>query len=200
MLRVRFTEVCIVSSALVSLALSAQGGNFNRPDVLDVNDSSKYTNTGETSLPYSQARMYAEDTTAQVFGTLIGSARDADNRVRVVGWLYQPDTVKRNHKMAKANQKRYMFVKVEFWALPGGTRIGYEVGYIEKCKGLVKAQDKDKDEGKGSYDLSPTGKDTIKAKLKCPRDVLEQLGFSADDVDTIQRIIGKSTRWSVKLP
>ncbi len=192
--RVRFLIVLMVSSALVLLAASAQaGGGFNRLDILDVSDGSTYTGTEGTSWAW----MYAAATWGSVWGSLGGTAQDSNNRVRFWAGLYQPDSMKRNHRMAMADQKRHVALQIRLYALPGGTTIANESGNPEKCKGKVKADDRDRD---GNYNVTPTGDDRIRARLRCPRDVLEQLGFTPVEVGAIQGLIGTSTKFNVRLP
>jgi hypothetical protein len=182
------------------MAASAQGGVFDRPDILDVNDDSKYTGTG-TSAPYSYAFMYASRSWAGVSGSISGSVRDANNRVRIWSHTYQPDTVKRNHRMAKADQKRHTGVWVALYALPTDTLVasGNGTGFPEKCKSQIKAQDRDRD---GLFELGPgsSGDDRIRGKLRCPKDLLELLGFSPAEIGAIQGAFSKQTKFTVKLP
>ena len=197
MLRTRFLALLMVSSALVLLATSAQGGaSFNRVDILDVNDSSAYTDSG-SSAPFVRAFMYADDDWASVWGSMSASARSANHLVQIFTYLYQPDSMVRNHRRAKANQKRFMYVQIWLRALPGNTLLARETDTVEGCKGSMKADDRDRD---GNFSLSPTGDDTIRGRLRCPRGVLSDLGFSAGEVDTIQGIIGNRVRLNISLP
>ena len=202
--RVRFLPVLIVSSALVLLALNAQGGFFNRPDVLDVQDSSSYTDTGNPSKPHSGAYMHASESWAPVWGSMSGSLYRARDLVRMSARMYQPDRVKRNHKRARADQMGSMHVFVAlFKHIDGGPRLSElelkasHSGFIEDCRGSLQADDRDND---GVFDLNPTGEDTIRAKLKCPRDFLTLLGFSPQQVGLIQEVIGKRGTLTIKLP
>ena len=196
MLRARFLFVAIACSALVSLAVSAQDGVFDRPDILDVNDSTVYTGSG-SSAPFSRAFMYADDSWNSAFGSFSGSLRDANHRVVVWAYLYQPDTTKRNQRRAKFDQKRYMQLWVRLATVPGNSTVDVQSDFIERCKGSLKADDKDND---GIFNVMPAGKDSLRARLRCPRDVLEQLGFSATDIGTIQGIIGKRTNLTINFP
>jgi hypothetical protein len=204
MLRARFLTSLMISGALVMLAASAQGGaNFNRLDILDVDESSSYQGT-TGSMPFSWAFMYADDDWASVWGSMSGSVQDANNRVRIWSQLYQPDTMKRNHRMAKADQKRYTAVWVALYALPTGTQttspmVASNSGHPEKCKAQIKADDRDKD---GSFDMGllSSGEDRIRARLRCPKDVLEQLGFTPVEVGAIQGLIGTRTKFNIRLP
>ena len=192
--RVRILVVSMVSSALMLLAVSAQAGGFNRPDLLDVDDSSSYTGTG-SSLPFSWAWMTADYDDADVSGSMSGSIRDSNHLVRVWSQLYQPDTTRRNHRSARINQKRYVNVWVALYTVSGTVDINS--GFPEKCKGAMRADDRDRD---GNYNLTPLGDDRIRGRLRCPRDVLSDLGFSAANVDIIQNLIGRSTKFNIKLP
>jgi len=197
MARVRLLTVLMVSSALVLLAVSAQGGAaFNRPDVLDVNDSSSYTDTG-SSAAFVWARMYADDDGAGVWGSMSGSARSANYRVELFTSLWQPDSIMRNHRRAKANQKRYMYVRVRLRSEPYGGFLGGVDAIVEGGKGAMTADDKDND---GNFDLSPAGDDRIRGRLRCHRDVLEDLDLPVDAIDIIQGIIGNRTRLNINLP
>ena len=191
--RVRSLTVLMVSSALVLMAANAQAGNFNRPDILDVSDGSTYTGTEGTSWAW----MYAAATWNSVWGSLGGTAQDANNRVRIWAGLYQPDSMKRNHRMARADQRRHMALQIRLYALPGVTMIASQSGNPEKCKGKLNADDRDRD---GNYNVTPAGDDRIRARLRCPRDVLEQLAFTAVEIGAIQGLIGTSTKFNVRLP
>lgn len=194
--RARFLTVLMVSSALALLAVSAQAGSYNRPDILDVNDGSSYTDSGPSSA-FVRAFMYADDDRAGVWGSMSGSARDANFRVHLFTYLYQPDTMSRNHRRAKANQKRYMFVDVTLRTMPYNGFVGRETGIVEDCKGAMTADDRDSDD---NFDLSPAGDDRIRGRLRCHRDVLDDLGFDNVEVDAIQGIIGNRTRLNISLP
>jgi hypothetical protein len=202
--RVRFLPVLIVSSALVLLALNAQAGFFNRPDVLDVWDSSSYIDTANDAQPHSWAYMHASESWAPVWGSMSGSLYRALDLVRMSARMYQPDTAKRNHKRARADQKGDMHVHVTLLRhVGGGPRqselnvVASHSGFIPDCRGSLQANDRDND---GVFDLSPTGEDTIRAKLKCPRDFLLQLGFSLNEITTIQEVIGKRGTLTITLP
>jgi len=202
--RVRFLPVLIVSSALVLLALNAQGGFFNRPDVLDVQDSSSFLETGNSAKTHSWAYMHASESWAPVWGSMSGSLYRAEDLVQMSARMYQPDAVKRNHKKARADQKGDMHVHVTLLKhIRGGPRasqlnlIDSRSGFIAGCRGSLQADDRDKD---GVFDLNPTGEDRIRAKLKCPKDFLTLLGFSIKDIDTIQQVIGKRGTLTITLP
>jgi hypothetical protein len=199
--RVRFLPVLIVGSALVLLALNAQGGVFNRPDVLDVRDSSSHTDTVNAFKPHSWVYMHASESGAPVWGSMSGSQRLGDERVQVIAQMYQPDRVKRNHKRVSADQKGDMFIFFWLWKQnenpPPKTILVTHSGFVKDCRGSLQAYDRDGDD---AFNLSPTGEDTIRAKLKCPRDFLIQLGFTPKEVGTIQAIIGKRGTLTVTLP
>jgi hypothetical protein len=202
--RVRFLPVLIVSSALVLLALNAQGGIFNRPDVLDVQDSSSYTDTAIAAKPHSWAYMRASESWPPVWGSMSGSLYRAADLVQMSARMYQPDTAKRNHKKARADQKGDMHVHVALLRhIAGGPKqsqlnlVASHSGSIPDCRGSLQANDRDND---GVFDLSPTGEDTIRAKLKCPRDFLFQLGFTPNQIEIIQNVIGKRGTLTIKLP
>jgi hypothetical protein len=198
MARVRLSTVLMVSSALVLVAANAQaGGGFNnRPDILDVNDSSSYNGSGPSSN-FVWARMYADASSAGVWGSMSGSARSANYRVELFTSLWQPDSIMRNHRRAKANQKRYMYIQIGLRSEPYGGFLGSVNSIVEGCKGAMTADDKDND---GNFDLSPAGDDRIRGRLRCHRDVLEDLDISADAIDIIQGIIGNRTRLDINLP
>jgi len=194
--RARFLTVLMISSALALLTVSAQAGWFNRPDILDVSDSSSYTYTGSNST-WVRAFMYADDDWASVWGSMSGSAQDSNNRVQLFTYLWQPDNMMRNHRRAKANQKRYMYVQVQLRTVPYNALVDSNNTIVEECKGAMSADDRDRDD---SFDLTPGGDDRIRGRLRCHRDVLEDLGFSPADITTIQDIIGRRTGFSIRLP
>jgi len=195
--RVRLLTVSTVSSALVLLTVSAQAGWFNRPDVLDVSDSSSYTGTGP-SAAFVRAFMYADDDWAGVWGSMSGSAQSANHRMELFTYLWQPDSVMRNHRRARANQKRYMYIQVRLRTAPfGAVILASESAIIEECKGAMTADDRDND---GNFDLSPAGDDRIRGRLRCYKNVLDDLGFSSTEIDIMQGIIGTKTRLNINLP
>jgi hypothetical protein len=194
--RVRFLTVLIISSALVLSAASAQAGWFNRPDILDVSDSSSYTYDGDYDT-WVRAFMYADDDWASVWGSMSASGRDGNHIVNVYTQLYQPDNMMRNHRKAKASQKRYMYMMMALRTSPYGSTVDRNSTIVEDCKGSMQADDRDND---GSFDLSPAGDDRIRGKLRCRRDMLEELGFSPNDIDSIEGIIGNRTKMNIRLP
>jgi len=177
--RVRFLPVLIVSS---------------------VHASSSHTDT-VTFKPHSWVYMHASESWAPVWGSMSGSHRFGGERVQVIAQMYQPDRVKRNHKRARADQKGDMHIFIALWKKrenpPPPTTLVTHSGFIKDCRGSLQAYDRD---GDGAFNLSPTGEDTIRAKLKCPRDFLIQLGFTPKEVGTIQAIIGKRGTLTVTLP
>ena len=196
MVRTRIVTVLMVGSALVLLAGSAQAGAaFNRPDLLDVDDDTGYWDSG--SSEWSWAGAYADDDRNNAFGSMSGSVRDANHRVRVYAQLYQPDTLMRNHRRAKISQKRYTWVRVGLYTQPTGSLVDANSTAIEDCRGAITADDRDRDE---DFDLDPAGDDTIRGRLKCPRGILSDLGFSPTDVDTIQGLVGKRIQLKINLP
>lgn len=195
--RVRLLTALTISSALVLLAGSAQAGFFNRPDVLDVNDSSYYADTGPSSA-FVRAFMYADDDWASVWGSMSASARDTSFRVVLFTYLWQPDTAMRNHRRARANQKRYMYLDITIRTVPyNGFAERNSIYVAEKCKGAMTAEDRDND---GDFDLSPAGDDRIRGRLRCHRDILDDLGFSSTAIEILQGIIGNRTRLNISLP
>jgi hypothetical protein len=130
-----------------------------------------------------------------------GSHRFGDERVQVIAQMYQPDRVKRNHKRARADQKGDMHIFIALWKKretpPPPTTLVTHSGFIKDCRGSLQAYDRD---GDGAFNLSPTGEDTIRAKLKCPRDFLIQLGFTLKEVEKIHVLIGKRGTLTVTLP
>ena len=193
----RFLTALMVGSALVLLATSAQGGaDFNRPDLLDVSDSSSYTDSGSSSR-FARAFMYGHATWASVYGSMSSSARSTDHLVQTFTYLHQPDSMMRNHRRAKGSQKRYTYLTIWIRALPGYTVLASGSDVVEDCKVAMTADDRDRD---GIFDLDPAGDDTLKGRLKCSRGVLSDLGFSAGEVDIIQDILGKRTKLKINLP
>jgi hypothetical protein len=199
--RTRILTVLMVSSALVLSAVSAQGGaTFNRPDLLDVNDNTGYRDA--VNSEWSWAGAYADDDWNNAFGSMSGSVRDANHRVRVYAQLYQPDTIKRNHRRAKMSQKRYVWVWVGLYTQPTDTLVDSHSTAIEDCRGAITADDRaanarDRD---GIFNLDPAGDDTIRGRFKCPRGILSDLGFSPADIDTIQGLVGKRIQLKINLP
>jgi hypothetical protein len=141
--------------------------------------------------------MFADDDGAGVWGSMSGSARSASFRVELFTYLWQPDSMMRNHRRAKANQKRYMYVQIGLRSEPYGGFLGSANSIVEDCKGAMTADDRDND---GDFDLNPAGDDRIRGRLRCHRDVLDDLGISAAGIDIIQGIIGSRLRLNINLP
>jgi hypothetical protein len=195
--RVRFLTVLMVGSALVLLAASAQGQvNYDRPDILDVYDGSSYLYVDDNDTRV-EANMYASSTGPWVSGSMSATAQDANNKVEVYTWLFQPDKTSRNHRRAKADQKRYMWVQMALRTVTYGSTIASHSTAIEDCKGSMSADDRDKD---GMFDVTPTSDDRIRGKLRCKRDMLEDLGFGPVEIIAIEGIIGNRTKLSIRLP
>jgi hypothetical protein len=142
--------------------------------------------------------MYADASSAGVWGSMSGSARSADYRVELFTSLWQPDSTMRNHRRAKANQKRYMYLRVRLRSEPyGGFLSGFDA-FVEDCRGAMTADDRDDD---GDFELdNPMSDDRIRGRLRCHRDVLKDLDIPADAIDIIQGIIGNRTRLNINLP
>jgi hypothetical protein len=195
--RVRLLTVLMVSSALVLVAANAQAqAAFNRPEILDASDGSSYTEPGPSSARVGAA-MFASAYGPEVAGYMWASEQDSSTRVELLAYLWQPDSMMRTHRRAKANQKRYMFIKIALRTVPYGSPLTTRSDIVEDCKGTMTADDRDND---GIFDLNPRRDDRIRGSLRCHRDVLDELDFSTADIDTIQGIIGNRIRLNINLP
>jgi hypothetical protein len=194
--RVRFLTVLMVSSAFMLVAANTQAGLFNRPDILDVADGSSHQYVDDNST-WVRAFMYADDDWASVWGSMSASGRDNNNIVQLFTYLWQPDKTSRNHRRAKADQKRYMWIQMALKTVTYGSTIAYHSTAIEDCKGSMSADDRDRD---GEFDVTKTSDDRIRGKLRCRKDLLEDLGFGPVEIIAIEGIIGNRTKLSIRLP
>jgi hypothetical protein len=125
------------------------------------------------------------------------SGRDNNNIVEVFTYLWQPDKAMRNHRKAKADQKRYMYVWMALKTATYGGTVAIESDIVEDCKGSMQADDRDND---GTFDVTKTSDDRIRGKLRCRKDLLKDLGFGPNEIDAIEGIIGNRTKLNIRLP
>ncbi|MFK7898234.1 MAG: hypothetical protein AB8G23_20545 [Myxococcota bacterium] len=172
---------------LAFAAPSFAGGSIDNPDLRDIN--SNLSATSGSSLDTNRVVFRANQAAAYYYygsaeneetpgtyakGYAFNYDSEAGYGVELTWFAFEPDSVKRTDTSSSLKQKGNIALGVRLTGVSTAT----ETGLVEGCS--AKAKIKITDSTKAS------------ASLKCPKDVWEDLGFGATEIEAIQETLGST--------